>query len=452
MVFTMSYSNADLRKGVLMASVDYTNENRQRLMAFFRSGSKAPEDIGRLGVEVEHIIIGDDGDAISYEPTDAHKGVRDVLAYLTTWYPQQSFNDHGDLLGLLGDEGSVTLEPAAQLELSAAPYDSIAQVRRAYRNFRERVDTFLAADGAHVEAWGYHPTHRAQDLVLIPKKRYDFMDSYFQSIGSNGDRMMRGSASTQVSVDFVDEADAVRKMRVAGALAPILAAIADNTPMFEGEPNHVPIRRLSLWREVDNLRCGTIPHLFEERFGFGTYADWLLETPPIFVTRAAADDLDGPTLRPFFTQSAAEAYADAPLADSDVEHIASMFWPDVRLKRFVEVRPADCMPEEQIIGYTALIKGIFYSNESLSAIEEELGVSANTANSRGAWGLTAQDVSAAIAQIASHGLAGSVYGKELSTWEGMLFDLARAALPTSEKDYLVPLESFAADKPWWHVD
>ena len=434
-----------------MTHASIYDENRRRLVAFFRSGSKSPEACGQLGVEVEHFVLADDGSPVSYLPSQGLVGVRDVLDYLSTWYPEQTFNSYRDLLGLLGTEGSVTLEPAAQLELSAAPYRHVAEVAQAYQHFRRHVDDFLQAHGAHMQTGGYHPTRRAQELTLIPKRRYDFMDNYFMLIGSHGDRMMRASASTQVSVDFVSENDAVRKMRVASALSPVLAAIADNTHVYEAESNHTPLRRLTLWREVDAARCGTIPHVFDEGFGFGTYADWLLATSPIFVTRPAASDPAGPTLRPFYTEPAAEAYGDAPLSGGDVEHLISMFWPDVRLKRFVEVRPADCLPYEQVLGYTALVKGLLYSDISMRAIEEELGVDARAANTRGAWSIAHEDVATAIDNVVQHGLQGSVYGRDLASWESLLFSLARAALPADERDYLDPLEDFARNKPWWHV-
>lgn len=425
-------------------------ENHRRVVAYFQTGAK-PNGRRALGVEVEHLVLADDGDPISYLPTDVHVGVRDVLGHLSTWYPERTLNGNGDLLGLLGEEGSITLEPAAQLELSAAPYEQLADIESAYHNFHERAESFLESNGAHLEARGYHPTRRAQDLTLIPKRRYDFMDAYFSHIRSDGARMMRASASTQVSVDYSDEQDAVRKIRVASALAPILSAIADNTPIFEGTENHVPIRRLQLWREVDELRCGTIPNVFTEGFGFASYANWLLSTPPIFVTRAAAHDPDGEKLRPFFDESAFSAYADGPLRTADIEHLISMFWPDVRLKRFVEIRPADSLPLPLAMGYTALIKGLFYSEESLGAIEAAFGVDAASSASRAGWPLTTDDVDNAIAQVQARGLDGVLYGKTLREWERRLFSLARAALDDAESDYLAPLEGFAAQKPWWQV-
>lgn len=434
-----------------MSHKEIARSNRRRLILYFDSGVKAKDDGARLGVEVEHLVVTEDGDPVSYEPRDGGVGIREVLAYLEPWYPCKSVNSRGELLGLLGEEGSVTLEPAAQLEFSAAPYERVSEIRRAYEHFTSHVAECLEPYGAHLVNRGYHPTRRAQQLVLIPKQRYAFMDAYFSYIGSHGDRMMRASASTQVSVDYFSEEDAVRKMRVASALSPVLAAIADNAPVYEGEANHVPIRRLQLWREVDCRRCGTVPGVFDGGFGFERYVDWLLSTSPIFVTQSEAGNTCGPSTRPFFDEAASEAYADAPMDESDVEHLISMFWPDVRLKRFVEIRPADSLPLLLMLGYVALIKGIFYCERSLAAIERTLGVSETAFVSRGAWPLNACDVDEAISQIQRRGLAGEVYGMSLDAWERLLFSLARDALPEDEADLLVPLEEFAVQKPWWYV-
>ncbi len=323
--------------------MSYEQENRKAIVAYFNKGAKGANPLGALGVEVEHFVVTDPECApVPYEGASGGFGVRDVLAFLASHYPEQSFGKDGDLIGLASEEASITLEPAAQLEISIAPYFSVARILQAYQGFRSLIDPFLAEHGCKLFVAGYHPTAKALDLPLIPKQRYRFMNEYFQTIKTHGERMMRASASTQVSVDFRDEADAIRKMRVAQALAPILCAMTSNTAVFEAEPAK-PLARFALWREVDNDRCGSVPGLFEPGFGFEEYADWILRTCPIFVTRPAANDPEGEILRPVFGQSAYEAYGDAPMGEVDVEHVLSMFWPDVRLKRFVEIRPADSL-------------------------------------------------------------------------------------------------------------
>ena len=419
--------------------MSYEQENRKAIVAYFNKGAKGAEPLGALGVEVEHFVVTSGECApVPYQGEQGGFGVRDVLAFLADSYPQKSFGHDGDLIGLASEEASITLEPAAQLEISIAPYSSVAQIVQAYQGFRSLVDPFLAQHGCKLFVAGYHPTAKALDLPLIPKQRYRFMNEYFQAIGTHGERMMRASASTQVSVDFRDEADAIRKMRVAQALAPILCAMTSNTPVFEAQPAK-PLARFALWREVDNDRCGSVPGLFEPGFGFEEYADWILRTCPIFVTRPAAGQPDGESLRPMFGKSAYEAYGDAPMTEADVEHALSMFWPDVRLKRFVEIRPADSLPAEYMAGYAALIKGLFYSEQALASIEQAFGVD------QGVWPLNDESANAALAAIQKQGSDAVISSKTLAAWEDFLLDLAAEALPEEERGYLAVLAKRVRD-------
>jgi len=405
--------------------------NHDQLVAYYRSGIAQPGSPKRLGVEIEHFIVTDDGNApVCYEGRDGIIGVQDILHHLQAFYPQATFGSHGELLGLANETGSITLEPAAQLEISIAPYERVRDVETAYRAFRNALDPFLSQHGCHAASYGYHPSARALELPLIPKERYALMDAYFARLGTHGARMMRASASTQVSIDYYSEEDAVRKLRVATALGPVLAYISDNCPVFEGYPNTEPLARMNLWRDVDKARCESIPGVFDEGFGFAACADWLLRTPPIFITRPAANAPDGPALRLFGDMPAADAYADAPMEKSDIEHLISMFWPDVRLKRFVEIRQGDSLPANEAYGYAALIKGLFYAEESLSAIEAALGVR------DGIWPQDDTSVNAALAEIRTHGENAWLCGMELSRWVELLFDAAAAALPPDEVKYL----------------
>lgn len=418
--------------------MSYEQENKQALVAYFTEGAKGDKPLGALGVEVEHFVVTAEGEySVSYAGrSEGEFGVRDVLAHLADAYPQHAYGLEGDLIGLASDEASITLEPAAQLEISIAPYSSISQILRVYNEFRAEVDPFLAEHGCKLVTSGYHPTARALDLTLIPKQRYRFMNDYFKEIGTRGERMMRASASTQVSVDYQDEADAIRKMRIAQALAPIFASVADNTAVFEAEP--APrLARFALWRNVDNDRCGSVPGLFNEGYSFADYAEWILRTCPIFVTRPSVDDPTGPNLRAVYGQSAYEAYGDAPMTRADIEHVLSMFWPDVRLKNFVEIRPADSLPAPLMAGYAALVKGIFYSQRSLQAIEEAFGVV------EGVWPLTDDSANQALKSIQEDGAEAVVCGKTLAEWQELIFEIADGALDKEDASHLHDLVAFA---------
>ena len=418
--------------------MSYEQENKQALVAYFTEGAKGDKPLGALGVEVEHFVVTAEGEySVSYAGrSEGEFGVRDVLAHLADAYPQHTYGLEGDLIGLASDEASITLEPAAQLEISIAPYSSISRILRVYNEFRAKVDPFLAEHGCKLVTSGYHPTARALDLTLIPKQRYRFMNDYFKEIGTRGERMMRASASTQVSVDYQDEADAIRKMRIAQALAPIFASVADNTAVFEAEP--APrLARFALWRNVDNDRCGSVPGLFNEGYSFADYAEWILRTCPIFVTRPSVDDPTGPNLRAVYGQSAYEAYGEAPMTHADIEHVLSMFWPDVRLKNFVEIRPADSLPAPLMAGYAALVKGIFYSQRSLQAIEEAFGVV------EGVWPLTDDSANQALKSIQEDGAEAVVCGKTLAEWQELIFEIADGALDKEDAAHLHDLVAFA---------
>lgn len=422
-------------------------DNRASIIAYFESGSK--DNDRKLGVEVEHfIIVEEDGTPFTYEAQGSVPGLQDVLTHLLETYPIIFQNTEGELIGCANEEASITLEPSAQIEVSIAPFERIADIARAYEHFRTTIDPYLADHGAKLVNAGYHPTRKAEELTLIPKERYRLMDKHFADLGTLGLRMMRASASTQVSIDYTDETDAVRKIRIASALAPILGAIADNVAVYEREVGAYPLVRLAVWRNVDDDRCGVVPGVFSPSFGFGAYADWLLGTSPIFINVKQSDGTSkeqAESKRP-----AGEIYADTAMTKGDIEHLISMFWPDVRLKRFVEIRPADSLPQEYLEGYAALIKGLFYSEENLAALECELGVKKG-ADSRDAWPLDEQAVEDAIDAIRHSGYDARFYGadpKTLREWEQLLFSLARIALPEDEKDYLEGIEHFALNKEW----
>lgn len=422
-------------------------KNRSSLIAYFESGSK--ENDRKLGVEVEHfIIVTSDGTPFTYAAQGSIPGVHDLLEHLLSTYPIIYQNSEGELIGCANEEASITLEPSSQIEISIAPFSEVTRIEAAYEHFRAAIDPFLSAHGAKLVNAGYHPTRKAEELTLIPKERYRLMDKHFANLGTLGLRMMRASASTQVSIDYTSEADAVRKMRIASALAPILGAIADNVAVYEREVGAYPLVRLAVWRNVDDDRCGVVPGVFKPGFGFGAYADWLLSTSPIFIN---AKQPDGTTVEQAeSTRSAGEIYENTAMTKADIEHLISMFWPDVRLKRFVEIRPADSLPQEYLTGYAALIKGLFYSEESMRALEQELGV-CQDAQGEDIWPLDEQAVEDAIDAIRSHGYEARFYGekaKSLRAWIELLFVLARAALPANERAYLEGIEAFALNKEW----
>lgn len=403
-------------------------DNRELIIEYLESGCKGG-DMGYIGVEIEQFVLDEDGDRVPYIEKHGRLGVRDILEQLSPYYSEVVRNEEGDILSLFRLDSNVTIEPAAQLELSISPMLSLADVEHEYDNFALRMKQILKPYDYKLVPLGYDPKNHAADLPIIPKPRYRFMDEYFSKLpGMHAERMMRATTSMQVSIDFASEADAVRKLRIATLLGPVFSYLLDNVPVFEGEPNSTPLRRMKVWREVDPARCGAIPGLFDEGFGFAAYADWLLSTPPIFITR--------PDAHPTGSMTAAEAYADAPMDKADIEHLMSMVWPDVRLKRYVEIRQGDSVPFDVALGYAALIKGLFYGETNLEIIEHALGVGED-----GIWPYTEQSVEDAIDAVIADELDAVLYGRTLESWISLLFQIAPDGLGV-EENYLEPLMDF----------
>ena len=189
------------RNAQLASSQPAREENIAAIVAHLRAGAKA--ECRRVGIELEHICVDGTGDPITYSQPN---GVRDVLAALQEKYPEATVHG-GDLLGVARPGAAVTIEPAAQLELSAGPFENLIDAKRVFLEFEDDAYQALSPIGGRALTLGFDPVNRAADKELIPKARYDYMNEYLSSIGPWGPRMMRGSASTQISIDYLDEAD-----------------------------------------------------------------------------------------------------------------------------------------------------------------------------------------------------------------------------------------------------
>lgn len=407
------------RNARLSATQPARERNIEAIAAHLRAGAKT--ECKALGIELEHICVDAAGMPISYSQPG---GVRDVLEALSAAYPERTEHD-GDLLGVARPGAAVTIEPAAQLELSAGPFTDLDEARAAFDGFEADATAALEPVGGKPLAIGFDPKCKTLDKELIPKARYDYMNRYLGAISPWGQRMMRASASTQVSIDYTDEADAVRKMRVAEYLSPVLALICDNAPIFEAAPRPHALMRVEAWEGCDPDRCGVVPGMFDAGFGFDDYAAWLLDTPAI----VAIDEAGEAT---YDERTFGEIYAERAMGDDEVLHAMSMVFPDVRLKSYVEIRPADSMPVPYVIAYAALIKGLFYNEGNLARLAEA------------AAGVDVDDVTAAKHALMQDAYAAEVYGRPVAEICDQLIELARAGLAAGERRHLDPLAELVA--------
>ncbi|MDD3339959.1 MAG: glutamate-cysteine ligase family protein [Lachnospiraceae bacterium] len=396
---------------------EIADDNLRLLTEHFEDGCKE-NCVQKLGVEIEHFIVdAQTRESISYY---GPQGVEAVLRKIARFFPKQEIYAREHLIGMYNNDYSISLEPAGQIEISIAPKENISTIRQIYNSFLRILKPVLEEFDYRLVTLGYHPVSIVEDMPLIPKRRYEYMDAYFDETGRCGIHMMRGTASTQVSIDFCSEDDFVLKYRTAYLLAPALKLLTDNTPIFEGEPYMKNMARTYIWNNVDKDRCGMPPGLFDEDFGFRKYAEYLWNMPLILIPGEMHATYTG-------RKTTKELYEQKPLQQEDIDHILSMCFCDVRLKHYIEIRVADSMPLKYVLGYVALIKGIFFRKENLTALAEKYPVNQFM-------------IEAATENLQINGFQGDIYGQSVKDFLEYVINLAEECLGYGEKDYLLSMK------------
>lgn len=397
------------------------NANVKSIVDYFIKGIKP--NASKLGIELEHTLVRDDGTPVQYLDPD---GQKQLLAKLSPQFKEEVHTSEGHLIGLIRDHENITLEPGSQLELSAGPYDDLQVAKNDFEAFEKMLEDALEGQNISVLTPGYHPTRRAIDLELLPKRRYMFMNEYLGAISMFGICMMRGSASTQVSIDYTSVPDCLRKLKVANACVPVFALITDNSPIFEAEERPHLLMRTEIWEKCDPDRCLTVPGVMDNDFTLEDYAEYILNVPAIVAKVNGKDE--------FSERTFDELFAEEAMTTADVEHALSMFFTDVRLKQYIEIRPADAMPIDCAIAYAALIKGIFYDEQSLTAAERIFA------------GVTAQDIADAKASLMEQGYNGAIYGHPASEIADEIISIASSGLDDKDLKLLQPLAELVTNR------
>jgi glutamate--cysteine ligase len=201
----------------------------------------------------------------------------------------------------------------------------------------------------------------------MPKDRYAIMTRYMPKVGSRGLDMMYRTCTIQVNLDFGSEADMVQKLRVSLALQPVATAIFACSPFTEGRPNGFLSLRSEIWRHTDADRTGMLPFAFEPGMGFERYADYALDVPMYFVYRDGRYiDASGASFRDFMAGKLAQLPGERPILDDWSDHLTTLF-PEVRMKRFLEMRGADGGRWRRICAVPALWTGLLYDRPALDA-------------------------------------------------------------------------------------
>ena len=379
--------------------------DRDQLVAYLAAGAR-PKDDWRIGTE--HEKFGFQLDDLRPPTWEGERGIGALLQGLTRfgWEPVE---EHGKLIALLRDGGSITLEPAGQLELSGAQLETIHQTCGEVACHLREVKAVADELGLGFLGMGFQPKWRREDMPWMPKGRYKIMKNYMPKVGKLGLDMMTRTCTVQVNLDFGSEADMVKKFRTSLALQPIATALFADSPFTEGKPNGYLSYRSHIWTDTDPGRTGMLDFVFEDGFSFDRYVDYLLDVPMYFSYRDGNYiDLAGRSFRTFMDGKLDELPGVKPTMTDWADHMTTSF-PEVRLKRYLEMRGADGGPWNRLCALPAFWVGLLYDQTALDA----------------AWDLV-KDFSRDERHALRDGVA--KHGLKLPFRDGTLGDIAREAV------------------------
>jgi glutamate--cysteine ligase len=336
---------------------------KDQLVAFHGSGARAPQD-WRIGTEHEKFGFRlDDLRPPSYE---GEQGIGALLKGLTRfgWQPVE---EGGNIIALLRDDASITLEPAGQFELSGAQLENIHQTCKETNQHLAEVKAVGDELGIGFLGMGFQPKWARSDMPWMPKGRYKIMREYMPKVGTLGLDMMTRTCTVQTNLDFENEADMVKKFRVSLALQPVATALFADSPFTEGKPNGYLSYRSHIWTDTDPDRTGMLDFVFEDGFGFERYVDYLLDVPMYFAYRDKKYiDCAGLSFRDFLNGKLAPLPGELPTLADWSDHMTTAF-PEVRLKKYLEMRGADGGPWRRLCALPAFWVGLLYDTEALDA-------------------------------------------------------------------------------------
>lgn len=326
------------------------------IVKLFKDGCKSTQTVG---LEYERLpILSSNMKAVDYDG-----GICDFLRNFARCENWDYITDDFNIIGLKQEHDTITLEPGCQVELSIKPENTIFELKEKIDNLDKLMKPILDRFGITLLNYGVSPLSTNKNINLIPKRRYHIMAKYLWGILS--DVMMRETAGIQCCIDFSSEEDAVEKFKIANKLTPFMTAMFANSPIRGGvETGYKSFRALS-WLNTDNDRCGFVGQISDD-FSFEEYVDYLLETPMIFVNKGDKPiALNGKINFKEFMES-----EDAQIEDFELH--ANLYFPEVRLRNFLEIRNHDCVGKGLQYSVPAIYKGILYNKTAISEIEELL--------------------------------------------------------------------------------
>ncbi|WP_448951302.1 glutamate--cysteine ligase [Labrys neptuniae] len=340
--------------------------SRDELVAWIEKGVKPPAQF-RIGTEHEKFPFrAGTHQPVPYEGSNGIRALLDGMQAMLGWEPIMEGEHIIGMLDITGG-GAISLEPGGQFELSGAPLSSIHQTCSEINAHLAQVREIGGPLGIRFLGLGLSPVWTRAETPRMPKRRYEIMTNYMPKVGVMGLDMMYRTSTVQVNLDFSSEADMVKKLRVSLALQPIATAIFANSPFLHGKPNGFLSLRSEVWRHTDLDRTGMLPFAFEDGMGFERYVDYALDVPLYFVKRGEVyHDVAGSSFRDLLAGTLPQLPGVRATISDWANHLGTLF-PEVRLKRYLEMRGADAGPTAKLAALSAFWVGLLYNDDTLDA-------------------------------------------------------------------------------------
>jgi glutamate--cysteine ligase len=390
-------------------------ERRDDLVDWLAQGSK-PKSHFRIGTEHEKFAFTLGGHRpVPYEGGRGIRALLEGMQHLLGWQPIMEGPHVIGLFDVTGG-GAITLEPGGQFELSGAQVETVHQTSSELMAHLAQVREVALPLHIGFLGIGMTPSWTRAEMPKMPKGRYKIMTAYMPKVGTLGLDMMYRTCTVQTNLDFSSEADMVKKLRVSLALQPLATALFANSPFTDGKPNGFLSFRSEIWRDTDNARAGMLPWAFEPGMGFERWVDYALDVPMYFVKHGDEYvDVAGQSFRDLMVGKLPGMPGAYATVSDWSNHIASIF-PEVRLKRYLEMRGADSGPPANLLALSAFWVGLLYDDASLD----------------GAWDLvrhwTAGERQQLRDVVPKEGLVAMVRGRTLLAIAHDVLKLARAGL------------------------
>ncbi|WP_131196106.1 glutamate--cysteine ligase [Lichenihabitans psoromatis] len=347
-------------------------DTRDALVAWFEQGNK-PADQFRVGTEHEKFgFYRADHAPVPYLGRSGQGGIKAILDGMAAGGVWQPIREGDEIIGLHDPVGggAISLEPGGQFELSGAPLETIHETVAELRDHLAEANRIGSGHDIAFAGLGMSPLWSLAQTPVMPKGRYRIMANYMPKVGTRGLDMMFRTCTVQANVDFSSEADMVKKLRVSLALQPIATALFANSPFTEGRLNGLLSARSEIWRDTDTARSGMMAFAFEPGMGFERYVDYALDVPMYFVKRGDRYfDVAGGSFRDLLAGRLAQMPGETATLSDWANHLSTIF-PEVRLKRYLEMRGADMGASDMVAALPALFVGLLYDELALDGAWE----------------------------------------------------------------------------------